>query len=217
MEDGKVSSTKEFCEKLSLHQQVYYDIRSNKRSVTIEMLSDLLNIFNINPSWILDNKGEIYVTNSNRDFLSNFDSLNQILHEPELIFGKSKGVPFFENALNMDKINLSNNDHYKIYVPGFEDCTSALVLPGESMKPTYFNGDILMLKQIFDLNVIKYGEAYLIVTSDGLKTVKYIRKHEDPKLVTLQAENPAFDSFEIFRNSITELHIVKGSIRRNGI
>lgn len=199
--------------KMSVHQQVYYDIKSNKRSVTIDMLSNLFSIFCINPSWVLDGYGEMFVNTTDKNSFT-----SKVNHqELEIEFGKTKEVPFFESVLNMDKTSLPNVVEYKILVPGFEDCTSAFILPGESMKPTYNNGDILMLKQIFDLNVIKYGEAYLIVTSDGLKTVKYIRKHEDSKLVTLQSENPAFDSFEIIRNSITELHIVKGSIRRNGI
>ena len=164
MADNKAISVKDFCDMIFLHKQIYYDIKSNKRTVTVEMLSDLLNVFGINPSWILDEKGDIYVPNFIFNNLEGSKENHQIFQEPENLFEKVRGIPFYEIDLQYNKNNLliesKPNPYYYINVPGFSDCTSAVMISGDSMKPKYCNGDIMMLKKIEDLNIIYFGEAY---------------------------------------------------------
>lgn len=62
-----IKNHKEFCDSISIHSQVFYDIKKNKRGVTLEMLSEVLRVYNINPAWVLCQSDDIYYNKENSD------------------------------------------------------------------------------------------------------------------------------------------------------
>jgi len=62
---------------------------------------------------------------------------------------------------------------------------------------------------------IDFGNVYLIITKNGNRMVKYIRKGSTSNRILCASENPAFDSFEIPLCDIQALYIVKGSIKKD--
>lgn len=95
----------------------------------------------------------------------------------------------------------------------FDDCDFALPIWGHSMFPKYSNGDILIYKQIFDIDQILYGEAYMVVT-DELRTTKYVRKSDKGEdYICLVPDNQKYyDPVDLERAKITQIFQVKGKV-----
>lgn len=91
-----IKNDKDFSVKLGVQPQIITDIKANRRSLTIEIIRDLLVIFGVNPYWILTGNGEKFIINDkNTEFLaSNLagnlasnqylqNKTTQILREPQ--------------------------------------------------------------------------------------------------------------------------------------
>lgn len=101
-----------------------------------------------------------------------------------------------------------------ISIPEFKDCTDAVNLYGDSMSPLYKNGQIIILKKWTE-RFIDYGNVYLIITKGGNRMVKYLRQGSDNSHVLCVSENKDFDPFEIEKDDILTLFLVKGAISKN--
>ena len=99
-----------------------------------------------------------------------------------------------------------------ISVPGYEKTDFWCRTSGDSMKPLVSNGDIIALKQIPDWNeFLPMNEVYAIMTANGLRTVKIIRKGLDGGHFTLHAINEEYEDQEIKKPAITKVSKVLGS------
>lgn len=116
------------------------------------------------------------------------------------------GVQLFDDTLTKEYIDIS--------IPEFRDCTDAVNIYGDSMAPLYKSGQIIILKEWTE-NFIDFGNVYLVITRNGNRMVKYLKKAKDDAHVLCVSENPVFDPFEIEKASILKLFIVKGSVSKN--
>jgi len=114
---------------------------------------------------------------------------------------------------------LENPDEHEvkmISVPRFSDCTDAVNIYGDSMYPVYKSGEIILIKPWRE-SFIDYGCCYLIVTKNGNRMVKYLRRSEHSDKVLCVSENKQFDPFEIDRSDILRLFLVRGSIKADTV
>lgn len=79
---------------------------------------------------------------------------------------------------------------------------------GDSMSPTIQDGAFVAIRPVNDLSCIFWGQIYVIVLDD-YRMLKYVRRNENPALVTLRSDNPAYDDMEIERTKIRKLYIVE--------
>ena len=98
------------------------------------------------------------------------------------------GVTLFDDQVTTKYIDID--------IPEFRDCTDAVNLYGDSMLPLYKSGQIIILKK-------------------GNRMVKYLRKGSDAQHVLCVSENKEFDPFEIEKDDILRLYLVKGGISKN--
>ncbi len=133
---------------------------------------------------------------------------------------KQYGIPYYGdiNAFG-GNMNVFNGEHPElvtdiINIPSFNDCDCYINVSGESMYPIYSSGDIIALKRIQDKEVIQYGEAYVLITKEN-RMLKYIRKGKDERHWRLVSENKEHDAFEIDKNKVLTLFLVKGKIKKN--
>lgn len=108
------------------------------------------------------------------------------------------------------------NRHIDLSIPEFSDCTDAVNIFGDSMAPLYKSGQIIILKEWTE-NFIDFGNVYFIITRNGNRMVKYLKKGSDAAHVLCVSENPEFDPFEIRLEDVLKLYIVKGSISKNAL
>lgn len=110
--------------------------------------------------------------------------------------------------------DLVTNKYIDLDIPEFRDCTDAVNLYGDSMLPLYKSGQIIILKEWME-SFIDYGNVYLVITKKGNRMVKYLRKGSDAQHVLCVSENKDFDPFEIEKEDILRLYLVKGGISKN--
>ena len=116
------------------------------------------------------------------------------------------GITLFDDQVTANYIDLD--------IPEFRDCTDAVNLYGDSMLPLYKSGQIIILKEWME-SFIDYGNVYLVITKKGNRMVKYLRKGSDAQHVLCVSENKDFDPFEIEKDDILRLYLVKGGISKN--
>ena len=135
-----------------------------------------------------------------------------------------QSVPLYRITASAGILALFQNDKSnipigEIQIPNLPKCDGALYVIGESMQPIIQSGDIIMYKQVSVENIL-WGEMYLVAFSldgDDYVSIKYIRKAQDPQMVTLISRNTLYEPQVIPWNSIRALALIKASIRFNTI
>jgi hypothetical protein len=149
--------------------------------------------------------------------------VQQAAHEYQL----AKPVPYFDIDVSASNIEMFTDERElptkAISIDGFEDCDFGVPVFGDSMYPTFVSGTIILCKKITDFDVIQYGEPHLIITKEQ-RFVKRILKGPEKGTITLASDNTdardregkrRYENFDISKNKIRHLFIVKGSVKRS--
>lgn len=164
---------------------------------TIELLAKY---FGTTPDWILTGRGEML-----QEQTEIISPHNRIRYWVD-VDATAGGVTLFDDQVTTKYIDID--------IPEFRDCTDAVNLYGDSMLPLYKSGQIIILKEWME-SFIDYGNVYLVITKKGNRMVKYLRKGSDAQHVLCVSENKEFDPFEIEKDDILRLYLVKGGISKN--
>lgn len=194
---------KSFSEAIGLERpQAIYDIQSGKtKSISSKMADKIISAFpEINRSWLLAGEGEML-----HGATEEAAPHNRIRYWVD-VDATAGGVTLFDDQVTNKYIDLD--------IPEFHDCTDAVNLYGDSMLPLYKSGQIIILKEWME-SFIDYGNVYLVITKKGNRMVKYLRKGSDAQHVLCVSENKDFDPFEIEKEDILRLYLVKGGISKN--
>lgn len=101
-----------------------------------------------------------------------------------------------------------------ISLPQYDKADSWANITGHSMEPLISNGDIIALRKIEDWQTyILYGEIYGIMT-DEWRTVKRVRKSQNPEYIRLEPINKEYDEQEIPKSIIRGVWQVLGSVKK---
>ncbi len=79
---------------------------------------------------------------------------------------------------------------------------------GDSMSPVIQNGDYIAIRELSNTQCIFWGQIYVVILDD-YRMLKYVRRNDDPRLVTLRSANPDYDDMEISRSDIRDLMLVQ--------
>lgn len=87
-------------------------------------------------------------------------------------------------------------------------------LRGDSMAPEFNGGDLLALRPVEGWwDYLLMGKVYAIVTKQGQRTIKRLRKGPSPEAYQLEPINPAYDKQDIPKDQIAAVFEVLGGIR----
>jgi phage repressor protein C with HTH and peptisase S24 domain len=117
----------------------------------------------------------------------------------------------------------SKVDEY-VSIPSLQDCVGITVY-GDSMTPTYRNGDVVFVRPIPEIDDIDYGRAYIIITrSDRLLKSIYPSSNDADclRLVSANEEmnkhgDRLYPDRDIRKENVLFLYKVVGSLRRDQI
>jgi hypothetical protein len=197
---------KSFSEKIGLiRPQAIYDIQSGKtQNISVSMANKIISAFpEINKSWLLTGDGDMLI-------------------KPEDKIAEKSGIPFYDINVTAS-IAESFNDipemsQYLISYPPLNDCCAAFPVYGESMEPDFFAGEVVLVKEITNVDSMLWGEPYLVITNancDNLRTIKNVYLSEDRCKFILRATNPRFSGDTIIdRNDVLKIFLIKGKINR---
>lgn len=171
--------------------------------------------------------------NVNAEWLDGDDSADMFNLEPDLtsfrlktdntlpmqsvplysIEGTAGLVPLFADRRQMKPVDF-------IHIPNLPKCDGAIYVVGDSMYPLLKSGDIVLYKQLHDLDDIFWGDMYLLsIDIDGEEyiTVKYVQKSATEGFVKLVSQNPHHADKDVPMSRIRAIALVKASIRMNSI
>jgi len=79
---------------------------------------------------------------------------------------------------------------------------------GDSMKPVICNGDYVAIRELTSMQHIFWGQIYVVLLDD-YRLIKYVRRNDDPRMVTLRSANKDYDDMDVLRSDIREMMIVQ--------
>ncbi len=159
----------------------------------------------INRAWLLTGEGEMLKS-------------DRVTSAP----ASNKNIPFYDIDVTAS-IAESFNDtpeipQYYIDFPPLNDCTAAFPVYGESMEPDFFAGEVVLVKEITNVDSMLWGEPYLVITNancDNLRTIKNVYLSEDRTKFILRATNPRYAGDTIIpRDDVLKIFLVKGKVNR---
>ncbi|MBB2151838.1 helix-turn-helix transcriptional regulator [Pedobacter gandavensis] len=183
-------------------------IESGRRNIGKRLSKDIIDYHKINPRYLNTGMGEMFTRSSDPDE-----------HLPQL----EEGVPYFNvnlTEITVGELNVFQEppEYYVNYRP-FNDCDAYLPVYGDSMYPKFTNGEIIIVKEIKNREIIQWGEAYLVITdeiSNNITTVKLLFEHQDPERILLRSLNPDYIGDTVLeRKAIKRIFLVKGKVTRN--
>lgn len=98
-------------------------------------------------------------------------------------------------------------------IKNFPDYDFMIDVSGRSMEPTYYEGDSVACRKIYNNNELTPGKVYVISTQDGAVIKRFVSSTRSSLRVS--SDNPEFKSYNIDFDSIISIAEVVGSIRAN--
>jgi len=198
---------KSFSEKIGLDRpQAIYDIQNGKtKNISAKMADKIISAFpEIDRSWLLTGEGNM-------------------LKPMETVFvKKSDGIPFYDMdvtaGITESFADVREEVQYYINYPPLNDCDAAFPVYGDSMEPDFYPGDVVLVREIRNVDSMLWGEPYLIITDatcDNLRTIKNVYLSEDRRSFILRATNPKYSGDTIVpRDNVLKIFLVKGKVAR---
>lgn len=203
MERLNFKTQKKFAAGLNIQEGSLSDILRGRIGISNGVKDRLFLKFNVNLEWLETGTGE------------------PILKKGPAVSETKEGVPYFDVSISdMDTLLLEEEkaDYFVNYKP-FNDCTAYLPVYGNSMYPKYASGEIIAVREVTNLEVLQWGEAYVVIAngqSNHLRGIKLVFEHSNKDKLILRSSNPNFKGDTIIdKASITGLYIIKGKITRN--
>jgi len=205
----------QLAQRLGIGKAALSMIETGKSGLSFRNRNILIQELNVNPDWIDNGKGNMFTTQPDlRSYPHRTDNTLPLQSVPLYsIEGTAGLVPLFANTEQTTSTNF-------IHIPNLPKCDGAIHIVGDSMYPLLKSGDIVLYKQLHDINDIFWGDMYLIsIDIDGEEyiTVKYIQKSEQKDHVKLVSQNQHHADKDIDIKRIRAIALVKASIRMNSM
>ncbi len=215
-----IDSYKEFSDKIGITAQSFNDIKALRRYVTIEMIVDTYNTYNINPRHILLGEQPMIEENSNGNIKSETGTSTLVVTVDSM--GNNNIVQLDAQAAAGMPANYDNPSFFgqlpAFSLPGsqFQNGTFICVqVTGDSMHPTIYHHDWLIAEYQDDWNTIREGYVHVIVTVDGVLAKRVLNRISKRGAIVLQSDNEAYPTYEEKIENVLQIWRVKGKLSFN--
>jgi transcriptional regulator with XRE-family HTH domain len=140
---------------------------------------------------------------------------------------KNQSIPLYNLEATAGLVELFQHVNEKtpidyLSIPNLPKCDGAVFVTGDSMYPLLKSGDIVIYKQVYNIEEgIFWGEMYLIsVDVDGEEyiSVKYIQKSDQgDDYIKLVSQNGHHQPKDIRKDRIRAIAMIKASVRINAM
>ncbi len=191
-------------------------IETGKAALSERNKNILVQELNINPEWFEDETADMFTVA--KEYIPRIGSTDKIIPIQSVplynIEGTAGLVPLFLHKAKLEPIDY-------IHIPNLPKCDGAIYVVGDSMYPLLKSGDIVLYKQISDIeNNILWGEMYLLsldIEGEEYIMVKYIQKSDKKGYIRLVSQNSHHADKEVEISRIRALAFIKASIRMNSL
>ena len=190
----------QLAQRLGIGKAALSMIETGKAGLSARNRNILVQELNVNPDWLETGKGNMF--NAEPDLTAYMHRTDNSLPLQSVplysIEGTAGLVPLFSDRTQTKPVNF-------IHIPNLPKCDGAIYIVGDSMYPLLKSGDIVLYKQLHDID----GEEYV--------TVKYILKSDREGYVKLVSQNVHHADKDVEISRIRAIALVKASIRMNSI
>lgn len=214
-EEKRVKSSRQFAISLDYLPQSLSEILKGRRDVTIELLRKAIEVYKVNPVYIMTGNGPMFMTEeAHQNFrvltaITNPEDEELIVHVPlpaQAVYAAELGDPSF--VQDLPSFSLPD---YKYRVGTHR----SFDVPGDSMEPTLFEGDKVIcsfLEPSLWETGIKDNFAYVIVTRSDV-VVKRINNYlQESKEIELVSDNNFYERYRVPMKDLKELWYVRARI-----
>ena len=205
----------QMAQRLGIGKAALSMIETGKARLSSRNKNILVQDFNANPEWLDSGRGKMFNAEPNLTPMNIHSDRALPLQSVPLysIEGTAGLVPLFSEQNETKPVNF-------IHIPNLPKCDGAIYVSGDSMYPLLKSGDIVLYKQLHNIEDIFWGDMYLLsIDLDGEEyiVVKYIQKSDREGFVKLVSQNPHHADKDIEISRIRAIALVKASIRMNSI
>lgn len=205
----------QLAQRLGIGKAALSMIETGKCGLSTRNKNILVQDLNVNPEWIESGKGQMFNAEPNlTSFKLKSDNSLPMQSVPLYSMEGTAGlVPLFTRQEELSPVSF-------IHIPNLPKCDGAIYVSGDSMYPLLKSGDIVLYKQLHNIEDVFWGDMYLLsidLEGEEYITVKYIQKSEREGYVRLVSQNPHHADKDIEISRIRALALIKASIRMNSI
>lgn len=205
----------QLAQRLGIGKAALSMIETGKAALTARNKNILVQELNVNPEFLESGREPMF--NAEPDLTAYRHRTDNSLPLQSVplysIEGTAGLVPLFADRAETKPVNY-------IHIPNLPKCDGAIYVVGDSMYPLLKSGDIVLYKQLHDIDDIFWGDMYLLsIDIDGEEyvTVKYIQKSDREGYVKLVSQNVHHADKDVEISRIRAIALVKASIRMNSI
>lgn len=205
-------------------EKLYRLERDPNAKPSFQMLMDLSNKFEyLDMNWLLTGVGDYKKKVITQLETQETNRISRLKTDTNV---DSQAIPLYNIEASASIVSLFRDSRETkpvdfIQIPNLPKCDGAVYITGDSMYPLLKSGDIVMYKQIHNIDDgIYWGEMYLIsVTEHGdeMVMVKYIKKSEKEGHIKLVSQNQHHQDRDISLKKVKALALIKASIRINSM
>lgn len=211
--DNMGVSQSAFAEKIGIDPSNFSKHINGKLPLSDNLLNKIVVAIGASKEWLISGEGNMWspTAGSNRHLQT--VTVNAGAIQPNW----AKGARVYNidvTAGNMARDRMFTEEQVigTINIPTVHPDCCIVKVSGDSMTPVIGNGDLIAIREIRNMNLIFWGQIYVVLLDD-YRMVKYIRRHPDPNQVILRSENQRYDDIEIAKADIKDLFLVENIIR----
>ena len=155
------------------------------------------NEFGLNAGWLLTGEGEM-VKQSTETVVEVTEHGTPVYDIDATCGDMSRPIVFADEHI-IGHVNLPNVSPNAVIIRA----------NGDSMEPHIHDGDWIAVREVVNLNVLYYGQVYLVITNE-YRLLKYLRRDEDEQhYIILRSDNKNYDDIRLPKAEIKHLFIVE--------
>jgi phage repressor protein C with HTH and peptisase S24 domain len=210
-EENRVKSVRQFALQVDYHPQNLSDIMKGKRDVTLELLKNAIETFNINPNYIFTGEGSMFSDLEDPPFKyeQNKPSSDKILYIPAAAhagYAEQLQDPVYLH----DLVRFSLPD-YKFH-HGEYRCFDIV---GDSMEPVLYAGDKVVCSLVDSNNFyssVRNNLVYVIVLENAIVVKRVKNLVREAGVLELISDNSFFEPYKVNISDVKEIWHVEVKI-----
>lgn len=214
-EDGKIRSSRQFAINLDYLPQSLSEIQKGRRDVTIELLRKAVEVYGMNPMYLLTGEGTTFMqSEENNEFrmltvVTDEQDDERIVHVPVPAQAGYAGEVLDQTFLQSLPTYTLPDYKYKIGTHRSFDVS------GDSMEPTLFEGDKVIcsfLEPGLWEGAVKDNYVYVVVTRGDVLVKRVFNKIKEDKTFLLGSDNEFYETYSIPMEDVREIWYVRAKI-----